>query len=277
MSITKQQVDVGVRNNSSTGDPIHDGGVKINSNNDNLYNTFGDYRLFQNGSGIGLQTLHATGYYQKHKPEFYIRAVEMGSMHDMDVSTGSITVRLPKVKQGECVVFINSNGSITNKRNVVFMCQDGDGIEGYGKTYRHQYGNSMITFWGHVNAEGVGVWKPKLEALHGNYYSVLDTKLDINHKETSIPVCSYLDYSTIKLITYFEDMDSQIVRSSEVLLTINRINKEVYSVEYGISGNNGDKEVLELKFDVVDEIVMCKATTKTGKKASLRLRTTELL
>lgn len=277
MDKTKQQVDVGERNNSSTGDPIHDGGVKINSNNDNLYNTFGDMRLFLNAGGVGLQTLHATGYYQKHKPEEYVRAVEMGSMHDMDVSTGSITVRLPKVKQGECVVFINSNGSINNKRNVVFMSQDGEGIEGTGKTYRHQYGFSKITFWGHISSTGAGIWKHKLEALNGNYYSILNTELEINHKETKIPVCSYLDYSTIKILTYFEDVADQIVRSSEILLTINRINKGVYSVEYGISGNNGDKEVLDLKFAIEDEMIICKAMTKTGQKASLRLRTTELL
>lgn len=277
MSNTKQQIDVGERNNSSTGDPIHDGGVKINSNNDILFNTFGDQRLFSSNFGIGTQTLHATGYYQKLKPEDYSRSVEMGSMHDMDVSTGSITVRLPKVKQGECITFINSNGSINNKRNVNFLCQDGDGFLDKGKNYRHKYGNSSLTFWGHISENGNGIWKPHLQALHGNYYSILNTELEINHKPISFQVCNYMDYSTVKILTYFEDSEDLIVRSSELLLTINKIDKEVYSVEYGISGNNGNKEVLEVSFSIEDELVMCTASTKTGKKASLRMRTTELL
>lgn len=277
MSITKKQVDVGERNNSSTGDPIHDGGVKINSNNDNLYNTFGDQRLFSNNSGIDSQFLHATGYYQKKRPEDYTRSVDMGSMHDLDVTTGSVTVRLPKVKQGECVVFINSNGSINNSRNANFLCQDGDGFEGTGKNYRHKYGNSMLTFWGHILPSGAGIWKHKLQALHGNYYSILNEEVEINHKETKLNVCNYLDYSTVKILTYFEDSADGIVRSSEILLTINRLDKEVYSVEYGISGNNGDKEVLDIKFSIDEELVVCNVMTKTGKKATLRIRTTELL
>lgn len=274
---TKQQVDVGERNNSSTGDVIHDGGIKINSNNDNLYNTFGDQRLFATNSGIGTQTLHATGYYQKKRPEDYVRTVDMGSMHDLDVTTGSLTIRLPKVKQGECVVFINSNGSISNSRMANFVCQEGDVFEGKGKNYRHGYGSSILTFWGSINQTGEGVWKPKLQALHGNYYSILDKELEINHKETVVDVCNYMDYSTVKLLTYFEDSAEQLVRSSEVLLTINRIDKEVYSVEYGISGNNGDNEVVDIKFGIDDELLVCKVMTKTGRKASIRLRTTELL
>lgn len=61
----KKLIDVGQIGNPSTGDPLYDGGVKLNEMVTNIYNAFGDVRLLTANNGVGTMLLHATGYYQK--------------------------------------------------------------------------------------------------------------------------------------------------------------------------------------------------------------------
>ena len=126
----KELIDIGEIGNTATGDILYDGGEKLNKVINALYNTLSDYRLTALNDGIGKSVLHATGYYQKHPRSYYTQPIDIGSLHDINVNDGTLTIRLPKALLGEGVVLANINGSITDKLKAIIVpnVSDIDGV-----------------------------------------------------------------------------------------------------------------------------------------------------
>lgn len=227
---TKKLIDVGMIGNQSTGDILYDGGVKLNSVINALYSTFGDQRLEAVDNGINRQILHAAGYYQKLPRQSYTQPVELGSMHDIDVSAGSLVVRLPKAKLGEKVVLVNSNGSISNSLNLVITPNvlDVIGTSTGSLTIKTKFTRVELVC---TNEEGSkGTWSYKTESMFGDYTKVIEGTYNIKNTKSNIAICHKDDYDLVKLMLMAKtDTD---FRSSEVLFQI--ANNEIKHTEYAV-------------------------------------------
>lgn len=246
--IPKKRIDTGEVGNASTGDILFDGGNKINDVFDSLYDTFGDQRLNSVNNGVGRQTLHATGYYQKHPRQFYSGApVELGTMHDIDTTAGVLTVILPKGKVGEGVVLINSNGSFSTSTPLNIRTQAGDSIVGHTNEASITQPFSKVTVWC-TAVEGARVtWRVGVESMFVDTTTPLDRTLNINTQGSNVKIASKTEYTTIKLLTSASNTNGSKMRSSEVLLMIDAKENKVYSTEYAVL-NKGDDDLYSVRY-----------------------------
>lgn len=260
---TKKRIDTGIRNNPSTGDVLADGGDKINSNFDALYNTFGDQRLFAVAQGIDQQTLHATGYYQKHTPLTYASNVEMGSKHDIDTSLGSISVKLPKVKIGECIEIVNSNGSFSSKNPLRVQTESTDSFIGGTTEMTFRTPNVRLIFWGVKVERGRGVWNLGMEHMFHTKYSPVNLDETIGTVAKEFPIANINDYNVIKFMTYYRDGNTGNSKSSEIQLHINSITRVLYHTEYAVIGNN-PQDLTQIEFFLDENEIKVRIQSKIG-------------
>lgn len=246
--IPKKRIDTGEVGNASTGDILFDGGNKINSNFDALYDTFGDQRLRSVNEGVDRQVLHATGYYQKHPRQYYAGSpIEVGSLHDIDTSGGAITAILPKSKVGEGVIFINSNGSFSVNTPLNIRTQAGDSIVGFQGDAIITQPFSKITVWC-SSVEGVRVtWRIGIESMFTDDTIPLDKTVNVTSSATNVAIASKTEYNTIKLLTHASNVAGNKMRSSETLLMIDSKANKVYSTEYAII-ESGDGELYTVRY-----------------------------
>ncbi|UIW11557.1 MAG: baseplate wedge tail fiber connector [Enterobacter phage ENC7] len=247
----KKLIDVGQIGNPSTGDPLYDGGVKLNEMVTNIYNAFGDVRLLSANNGVGTMLLHATGYYQKLPRTYYSgNPIELGSLHDMDTSTGPITVVLPTGKLGEGCYFINSNGSVSVDRPIVFRPQVGDGITGVQDQLYVTSPYTRIMLWCTKKEGSVTTWDYSVESMFGSKTMPVDaTKLILKASSTAIPLFGYSEFSGAKLLVYAENMTGTVTKMAEILLGVDRVARNVYSTEYAVL-KNSDDDMYTLNFTV---------------------------
>lgn len=270
----KKLIDVGQIGNPSTGDPLYDGGVKLNEITTNVYNAFGDVRLLTANEGVGTMLIHATGYYQKLPRTYYSgNPIELGSLHDMDTSTGPVTVVLPSGKQGEGFYFINSNGSISVDRPLVFRPQVGDGINGIQDQLYITSPFTQVKIWCTKKVGSVTTWDYSIESMFGSKAMPVDvTKLILKASSTAIPLFGYSEFSGAKFLVYAENMTGLVNKMSEILLAVDRVAKGVYSTEYAVLKNSAD-EMYTLTFSVgAGDVVYAnvKSTTDDRIKFSIK-------
>ena len=273
--LPKTRIDTGVRGSPSTGDILYDGGNYLNTNFNSVYNTFGDQRLFDQGiEGADHQILHATGYYQKNSPGDYTsQAVEIGSMHDISI-VGDQQVILPKGKKGEGVVFVNFDGSISQKARLVINCNTADSINGAGKTLIVTTPNVRIELWGSsVNASTSAVtWNYKITSLYGQAQNPIDKNFLITGNGATFAIGHSSQYKAIKLLTSSEinspGPGADKFKSSEILLHVDTINKKVWSTEYAVIKNKEDFYTTAYAIDATSGQVTM--TVKPNAQATIR-------
>jgi hypothetical protein len=269
--VPKEKIDVGIQGDANTGDIIYDGGVKLNSNMDALYNSFGDARLYDLNDGDGLQLLHATGYYQKFPRLYYSKGgIESGSRHDLNTTTGSFGVTLPTPKLGEMVEFINSNGSFAINP-ITIQAQAGGDIEGEQLVIIN-HGFVKLTFVCTDDTPNSAKWQYKIEPMFGDFSVPINTTFDIDNA-TAFPIalCKKEMYEGIKLmVSAYEVIHGTKERTvSEILLLIDADDNTVLSDEYSVIFKN--EKIFTIDFIVNNGIVQANVvTTKPHIKFSIK-------
>lgn len=257
----KQLIDVGEKGNANTGDIIYDGGVKVNEGLTALYNTFGDVRLWDTSEGVGSQTLHASGYYQKLPSNYYAtRSVDPGSMHDIDTTAGSATINLPNPKKGECVEFINSNGSF-GINDVIFQPQAGASIA--GKTQlRINKGHSRVIFICTDETNNAARWDYAVTPMFGDFSVPINKAVEVNKTSSlNITLFGKGDYDGVKLMVAAEEVKAGTKERtlSEILVMVDPEDNKVYSDEYSVLFKN--KKAFSIDFSVINNRVVATVST----------------
>lgn len=234
--VAKKMIDVGVQGDANTGDIIYDGGVKLNSNLDALYNTFGDGRLYDLSEGDGQQKLHATGYYQKFPSLYYTKgAVEAGSRHDLNTTTGAFAVTLPDPKLGEMIEIINSNGSFA-LNPITIRAQAGGNIEGENQIIVN-HGFVKIALVCTDDTPDLSKWQYKIEPMFGDFSVPANLTAEITNVHTfPIPLFKKEMYEGVKLMVsaYEVKYGSKERTVSEILVMVDEDDDVVYSDEYSV-------------------------------------------
>lgn len=246
----KQLIDIGEIGNASTGDILYDGGKKLNENLNALYNTFGDQRLFVNDSGNKTQLLHATGYYQKPTLSEWLAPVPLGSLRDVDASTGNVLCVLQRGKLGEGMVFINSNGSI-NPTNYFEIQAIDSFVSVPSGTLKITQPFCKVTVWCVSVEGGISRWDYSIESMFGNKHIPLDKTFTLSSAQREIPIAPVNTYQTIKLFLTCASTDGLKVKTSEVMLYIDSKASKVYSTEYAVirKGNvDEDDEIYSINY-----------------------------
>lgn len=263
----KTQIDVGEIGNANTGDILFDGGEKINSNMLALYNMFGDQRFWNSNTAEGNQTIHATGYFQKVVPSDFRTPVAMGTQWDVDTTIGAANPILGLGKVGECVSFINSNGSCSVSRPIVIQPQGGSfvGVQA-GLTITQPF--SRVDCWC-IKVDGsVPTWNYSITPLFGSREVPIELTEAIGQAnvEKKIGIAHMSEYNTIKLLITGTSADGQLIRQSETNLLIDRRLKNVHSTEFAVlrvGHANEDDEIIDIKYgigagDIVEMILNTK-------------------
>ncbi|AZU98579.1 baseplate wedge tail fiber connector [Acinetobacter phage AB-Navy71] len=265
----KMEIDVGEIGNASTGDILFDGGEKINSNFTAIYNQFGDQRMFNAGTQVGNQTIHATGYYQKVSGLDLRTALTLGSMWDIDTNpTGGANPILPKGKIGECVKFINSNGSCSVTQPIDIQVIDGSfvGVQGSLKITQPY---CMVDCWCIGFSNNVPIWNYSIRSMFGSFETPIQiTKAVTTTAPTVIPIAHFSEYNSLKLLITAQTSNGEISRQSEVNLLIDRYLRNVHHTEFGVIriGNKSEEdEIVDIKYDISSTgILNCTVTTKVN-------------
>ncbi|QQK88288.1 hypothetical protein [Providencia phage PSTRCR_127] len=279
MQELKTLIDTGIKGNSSTGDILYDGGEKLNINMDSLWNVFGDYRLYDETThGQGRQTLHATGYYQKHTRRYYLdspNGVEMGSLHDVDTTDGKLDLKLPSSKFGEGIVIINSNGSLSPDTPLVVTTYGSDIILGHGRTLTLDIPKSRITIWCTRKDQGIGVWEYKVESLFGFQHIAINETVKLDTSVTSINIGNKNTYNSLKFLVHAISQDKSQFKSCEILVGIDHLTNKVYKTEYAVLKNSED-ELYDLDFVVDSGLLKANVKSNSGN-VSFSIKSTDTI
>ena len=272
----KRIIDTGEIGNASTGDILFDGGVKLNENFDAVYNTFGDQRLFAGNRGEARQVLHATGYYQKaENVAEYQAEVQLGSMHDIDSTSGPISIRLVKGKLGEGMVFINSNGSFGPDNQLIiqpsgtFVNLGGDGNLRVTTPY------TKVTVWCVSDVDGISKWDYSIESMFGQKHIPLDKSYSLNNTVKEIRISYRDEFHTLKLLLTAASNDESKVKTSEVMVSVDWKKKQVYSTEYAVirRGHTDEEDELydiDFKYDSAGYLIAA-AKSDTNMRLAIKV------
>lgn len=261
----KQLIDVGEIGNASTGDILYDGGKKINSDMNQIYNTFGDQRLFANDEGDNVQILHATGYYQKPTSVEWGAQVPLGALRDVDASSGTVRAVLERGKLGEGMVFINSNGSINSTNYLEIQAVDSF-VSVPSGNLRIVAPFCRVTVWCVSDEGGVSKWDYSIESMFGNKHIPLDKTYTLGSVKREIPLAYQGEYQSIKLMLTCASTDGLKFKASEVMVYIDQKAKQVYSTEYAVirKGHvNDEDELYELDFIFKNDYITAVASSAT--------------
>lgn len=262
----KELIDIGEIGNTSTGDILFDGGEKLNKVINALYNTYGDYRLTSLDNGIGRAILHATGYYQKHPRSYYTQPIDIGSMHDINVLDGTLSIRLPKAVQGEGVVIANFNGSISDKLKLIIVPNISDDISDAGSSLTITKPFTKITLFCTKTVGSRAVWSFKTESLFGDSVQAVQGTYDIT-TEKFIEVANKDEFKSIKfMLTGTNDTE---FKTSEVMIHIDLLNSAVYHTEYAVVKSDGI-DLYSVQFSIDNDILYAKITTTSRATVTLK-------
>lgn len=275
--VSKNIIDVGEIGNASTGDILFDGGVKINANTKQIYNTFGDKRLVD----LDNQRLHATGYYQKPTRQEWQAAIQMGEMRDVDASVDAVFARVEKGKVGEGVVFINSNGSISPEHPLEIQVQD-TFVSVPSGNLRVTTPYCRVTIWCISDEGGVSRWDYSIESMFGQKLIPLDKTYILNNTAREIPITTHGEYNTIKLLMTAATasvVGTKKFKASETLLYIDSIAKTITSTEYAVMRGgqvDDDDEIYDIEFKYNgDKIVASASSTTAGIRLAIKVIDTQ--
>lgn len=273
----KQIINTGVKGNQGTGDIIYDGGEKINLNFDGIYNSFSDATKYSINNGEGLQKIHGTGYYQRYPNSYYnANMIEMGSMHNVDTSTGPLNIRLPKGVPGECVVFVNTNGSLSVDSPARITPNEMDVILGHTSTLELTLPHTRTELWCVNNANGISVWTYKIVSLFGNEVVPINGTYIVDKAIEPVKIGPAKDINTIKLLLSGISNDGTKIKASEILVAVDIIKGEVYSNEFSVLKNSED-EVFKATFSVEGDGSLYLILEPTNAYAKVSVKSTDLI
>lgn len=277
----KQVIDVGEIGNASTGDILFDGGVKLNHNMDSIYNAFGDQRLGAVANGENTQTIHATGYYQKVNQYDFKAPLPIGTMWDVDTTTGAASPILTVGKAGECIVFVNTNGSWSVNTPLVITPSGGGFAQIQGSlTITAPY--SKVTCWCVSNTNGVAIWDYSIESLFGNRQATIDKTVSLSGAEGKVKIAHMDEFNFIKLITTASNANGSKLRSSEINLMIDRSTKNVHSTEFAVlrgGALNEEDEIINISFEIDNNSIVnaIVSSPNAGMKLAIKSIATQKL
>jgi hypothetical protein len=246
----KLLIDVGEIGNASTGDILYDGGVKLNTDLNNIYNTFGDQRLTD---VYDMQKLHATGYYQKvFRSSDFGPGVNPGVMADVDTSAGNVLCAVRNGKVGEGVIFINSTGSFSTEN--FFEIQVVDSFVSIPSgNLRITTPFTRITVWCVSVEGGVAKWDYSIESMFGDKTIPLNKTFQLSSTKRDIQLFPKGQYQTVKLLATAMTTDGTKYKTSEILLLIDYQSNKVFSTEYAVMRGgqvNDEDEIYNLTFSM---------------------------
>lgn len=275
----KKRIDTGETDKPDSGDTIHVGGNKINENMDNLFNAFADYRMYTNPNGslgVGEMIIHATGYYQKMTNQYYAsNIIDIGSMHDIDTTSGPVRIRLPSTpttrKRGEFIKIVNSSGSVSFNNSIIIETTGTDTIDEQSSlTITEPF--TEVVLW--VTNEGIasGKWMFKTTSMFGQdaapYMKTTSIK---GADEVSIPLFDANSYDAAKLMFLAVDtnLNSKHREISETLILVK--DGEVMSTEYG-RVKDPNFTVYEAKYSIIggQVVVTVKGVDTTSLKLTIK-------
>lgn len=249
----KKIVDTGIVGNASTGDILFDGGVKINSNFDAIYNAFGDQRFMTANRGEHNMLIHATGYYQKVGPEEFRTPIKLGSMYDVDTSRGGANPVLPKGKLGEGCIFVDFSGSWSVDTPLVINAVGGtinESPDGLRVTTPY----SRVECWCVSDALNDIKWRYKITPLFARDANPIDLTTQLTTGVTKeIVICHLNDFKAIKILTTALSPIGDKMRSAENLIMIDSRTRTVHNTEYAVHrvGNvDENDEIINISFVV---------------------------
>lgn len=248
----KQVIDTGEIGNASTGDILFDGGNKINDNFRSIYNAFGDQRLGSIADGENTQTIHATGYYQKANQYDFRTPIPTGTMYDVDASSGAVSPILSVGKAGECVVFINTNGSISVNTPLVISVSSGSFANVQG-SLTITSPNSKVTCWCTSFENGVATWDYSVESLFGDKQFAVDDTISLSGVTQKIKIAHMTEFNGIKLFTMAMNSTGTKMRQSEINLMVDTIARNVHSTEFAVIRNGAldeEDEIINISFEI---------------------------
>ncbi|QHJ79041.1 MAG: hypothetical protein [Caudoviricetes sp.] len=281
---TKKRIDTGSPDQPDSGDTIHVGGNKINESIDNLYNAFGDYRQYINPNGtlgVGSMFIHATGYYQKMTNQYYAsNIIDIGSMHDIDTTTGPVKVRLPATpttrKRGELIKIVNSSGSVSPNNPIIIETTGNDRIDEQSSlTLTEPFTEAIL--WVTNDSVGTGEWKFRTQSMIGqNAAPPMLTQAITGKNEVSIPLFDIASYTSAKLMILAVDttLNSKHKEICETLLLVK--DGQVLSTEYGRIKDE-DYTIFETKYAVVGSKVVMKVKGVDTTSAKITIKTVETM
>ncbi|AZV00961.1 baseplate wedge tail fiber protein connector [Escherichia phage vB_EcoM_005] len=239
----KELIDVGEIGNASTGDILYDGGVKLNTDLNNIYNTFGDQRKTALTGELTGQKLLLT------------------------------TV---KGAVGEGIEIINSNGSISSTNYLEIRILDTFASHSTS-TLRIVTPYTRVLLWCVSDTNGVAVWDYSIESMFGDKRVPLNKTYNISSVARDIPVVYSGQYSLVKLLVTAVNANETIYKASEYLVFIDNQARKIYSTEYAVikrGQTSDDDEIysLDFKFDTSNYII---ATASSVNPMRLAIKVVE--
>lgn len=272
--IPKQIIDTGLLGNPSTGDILYDGGVKANENFAGLYDAFGDQRFSEQGISEGNQTIHATGYWQKSSQYTFNTPIAVGTQWDIDTTLGSSNPILSPGKAGECVNFVNSNGSLSVEAPLVIQASSGSfvGIQG-PLVVTTPF--SQVKCWCIKVENGISSWDYSIESMFGERQSAIDATVRVTAIESKVRLAHASEFVGMKLFITAANVDNTKMKQSEVNLLIDNAAKRIFDTEYAVIkvGNTSETdEIVDIKYEIDTSgfINMLVNSTYTGVKLAIK-------
>lgn len=275
---TKKVIDIGEIGNASTGDILYDGGIKVNKNFSSIYNAFGDQRLGNVNEGEESQLIHSTGYYQKANQYDFKTPIPLGSMWDIDTSTGAASPIITEGKPGECVVFVNTNGSLSVNTPLVITVSNGSFV-GIQNSLIITSPYSKVTCWCVKNENSVSVWNYSITPLFEQKFNTVEGTYLVSN-DIKLKICNISEFDSVKFLFTSSNQTKSIMKQSEINLLIDSLNKNVYSVEYAVirKGNlNENDNIVNISFEVdsSNSVNMILSSSIAGLKTAIKTLDTQ--
>lgn len=274
---TKKLIDTGTKGNGGTGDIIYDGGVKLNEMISNLYNAMADVGKFDINNGVDQQMLHATGYFQRRPSSFYnANIIQMGSMHNIDTTAGTLVIRLPKGVPGEFISFVNTNGTLSSDAPLRLIPDDMDVILGHTSSMDLTMPNTRTDLWCIKDNNGISVWTYKITSLYGDESIPINSTYTVDNVKQPIKLASREAVNSMKIILSGVSRDQKKYKSSEVLLMLDHDTKTVYANEYSVLKNTDD-EVYTVSFSLESDNGLYMIVEPTDGYARVAVKSTDVV
>lgn len=272
--IPKQVIDTGLLGNPATGDILHDGGVKANENFTGIYNAFGDQRFSVQNTAEGNQTIHATGYWQKSDQYTFNTPIAIGTQWDIDTKLGSANPILGPGKAGECVNFVNSNGSISVSTPLVIQASSGSFVGVQGPLVITTPFVEVKCWCTKVEA-GIATWDYSISSMFGERQTAIDDTIRVSTAETKVRLAHASEFQGLKLFITAANVDNSKMRQSESNLLIDNTGKRIYDTEFAVIkvGHTSETdEIVSIKYEIDSNgyINMLVKSTYTGIKLAIK-------
>lgn len=291
----RKRVNTGTVGVAGTGDTVNAGGVKIESNFEELYQAFGDQQLFdvENTSytdGTTYQTVHPSGFFQHHDYSYYADQIVAGSKHDIKSTDSTDTyfnIYLPVIvsavnetdtfiRRGEHIELIDSFGSWGTKF-VKLIPAAGQLIDGLSEfVLSEDRKHAILTV---VDINGVEQWvvkDSKLCSIEGS--AIFADSIEIlGGATTNIATVGVDLYNACKFHLYVEEYNAATATtinwgSSEIYLV--NMNTSVMFSEFAIVKTD---DLIDITASVKNNYITFTVVPKTTNRLFVTIRTIDVI